>query len=101
RDFDFVDRHGLWTLRISPRGNVFATSSGSRGIQLWDLAKAIPLGKPRANGPFVFSPDGRWLATAEKPPVRLWELATGKAIAELPGHDGAITSLLFAPDGQV
>ena len=101
RDFDYVDRHGYLTLRISPGGNVLAISSHARSVQLWDLAKASPVGKPRASGPFAFSPDGRWLATAEKSTVQLWELATGRAIAELPGHTGAITSLLFAPNGQV
>jgi hypothetical protein len=42
------------------------------------------------------------LATAgESAAVQLWEVATGKPIAELRGHGGSIVGLLFAPDGQV
>jgi hypothetical protein len=69
-------------------------------VQLWDVGKSAPLGAPKDSGTFTFSPDGRWLATAQNTTVRLWELATGKVFAELKGHSRAVTSLLFSLDGQ-
>jgi WD40 repeat protein len=48
----------------------------------------------------VFSPDGRWIATAsEDNTARVWEAATGKELARLK-HDNIVTSVVFSPDGR-
>ena len=65
----------------------------------------------------AFSPDGRTLASGggfnENPAdliqefvlkrhaVRLWDLTTGKQLAELQGHAGPISSVGFSPDGRL
>ena len=49
----------------------------------------------------AFSPDGKTLATAGGDrTLKLWDLATGKEIANLAGHEGFIASLAFSPDGK-
>ena len=59
-----------------------------------------------AFGPFVFgviaafSPDGTRVVTAADDNIaRVWDAATGHAIAVLKGHNGPILSAAFSPDG--
>jgi WD40 repeat protein len=48
----------------------------------------------------VFSPDGRTLAAADDRAVQLWDVATGKRMARLEGHEGKVKCLAYAPDGK-
>ena len=50
----------------------------------------------------VFSPDGRTLATgSDDNTARLWEVATGKEITALRGHENWVKSVAFSPDGKL
>lgn len=51
----------------------------------------------------TFSSDGRFIAVGEKgknPAVRVWELGSGKTLAELHGHKFGVTALAFSPDSR-
>ena len=48
----------------------------------------------------AFSPDGARVVTAsDDKTARVWDAATGKAIAVLSGHDDQVWSAAFSPDG--
>ena len=49
----------------------------------------------------MFSPDGKSLGVREwDNTVRLWDVATGKTIHTLAGHERAVRSVVFSPDGK-
>jgi len=53
-------------------------------------------------GRLAFSPDGAILASADcSSIVHLWEVATGKELRQLRGHESAVLGVAFSPTGRV
>jgi WD40 repeat protein len=48
----------------------------------------------------ALAPGGKVVASADDNSIRLWEVATGKELRRLEGHEGRIYSLAFSPDGK-
>ncbi|QEH31644.1 Serine/threonine-protein kinase PknB [Aquisphaera giovannonii] len=100
-------------MAFSPDGRSLAAGCDPGAVILWDLATGrhvrLRLGDPHRTGPVLslaFSPDGSKLAVSEwavpggATPVTVWEVATGRRIAEYPGRRDRATRLLFAADGR-
>jgi hypothetical protein len=49
----------------------------------------------------AFSPDGRYLATAQHTPeIHVWDVLAGREVGRFESPAGGVVSLLFAPDGK-
>jgi RNA polymerase sigma factor (sigma-70 family) len=99
-------------LAFSPNGQLLVFPNAS-GFGVWDLAAGkklyqLDLGAKVRPGCAVFSSDSKLLAgaTSGNPPnhdhtLHLWDLATGKEIGALKGHESYVTALAVAPKGNV
>jgi RNA polymerase sigma factor (sigma-70 family) len=87
-------------------GTRWLIAGGIGSIRVWDLAtgrevRRLPGHWGLADCPMAVSPDGKKLAaTWEGGQVILRELATGKRLCEPQGHQRAIASIAFSPDGK-
>ena len=106
-------------LVFSPDSALLASvEQGDDTIRLWDIATKQIIAtltghtpevtvsfpsSPRVTG-LSFSPDGTLLASGGRGndgTIRLWNVATGQAIATLEGHQFQVFSLAFSPDGTL
>jgi WD40 repeat protein len=102
----------LWALAISPDSKVIAASDDSGNIRLFDLATQQPLrtiqtttpsddpktGVDEFFGTFIFTPDNKHLIASKRDFTGVWEVATGKQIADL---KFAPRYMALSPDGKL
>jgi RNA polymerase sigma factor (sigma-70 family) len=109
---------------VLPDGKTVLTlDRGAATVGLWDVASgkerrsfrvnpATDANLPCVAGRAALSPDGKALAIGydradnisimyRGVPVRLWDVATGKAGHELNGHINSVDGLTFSPDGRL
>jgi WD40 repeat protein len=106
-------------LAFSPDGKTAASGSRDKTIRLWDLETGKEIRRFEGHSAYVravaFSSDGKRLVSgsgdrnvARLDPdadndcsVRVWEVETGKQLAELSGHSIEACSVAFSPDGML
>ena len=92
----------ITAVAFSPDGRRVAASAGMRAY-VWDVRRPNPIfvGRHESDvGAVAFDPAGRRLATGDDGgSARVWSLA-GRRVTVLTGHEGKVTSLAFAPDGD-
>ena len=102
-----LHRQKVTGLLFDSSGDRLAGGTGAEPqLALWDLKApwgSEPLILQRADtaafGMAAFDPSGHWLATTHGADVALWAL-DGSWPHVLAGHDAAVTSLAFTPDGR-
>jgi len=99
-------RDGVTSVRFSPDGKTLATTSYDSTIRLWQVE---PLARPRLRDDLLggfflqgvaLAPDGRVAAAGSDGITRLWN-RQGKLLHRLIGHGDSVTTLAFAPDGEI
>ncbi|HEY7308480.1 MAG TPA: protein kinase [Gemmataceae bacterium] len=94
---------GTWVaVSLTPAGDRVLVQKPDKGLALWNPAgHDEPKPLPEAVLPASFAPDGKTLATASpKFEVQLWDASGDRPTVRLAGHEHAIRSLVFAPDGR-
>ena len=80
------------------------SGSADRTVKIWELtsrnAARTLRGHTRPVYRLAFTARGNVLASAGDTEIRLWDLDSGRNLAEINEHTGWITSVDFSPDGQ-
>ena len=110
---------GVLTVRFSPDGRHLISGSYDNTARLWDVATGSELQAFKGHSWWVwaaeFSPDGNEIVTAgqdgkaivwQKQPLQAGGQVAAvapmfKQVTEFTGHDGAIYSAKFSPDGKL
>jgi WD40 repeat protein len=78
-------------------------ASGYCDVHLWSAATGAELNRPENNADhfcLAISPDGRTIAAGGLGWIALWDPASGKLRRVLTGHNGRVSAVAFAPDGE-
>lgn len=110
----------LFRLAFNPDGSLLATGDISNGVKLWNVSQAYRSGSESYPEPVhemhqsgipgkpsglvwavVFNPSGDFLASAGGDgQIYLWDVHKGGLVKTFEGHQAAVTSLAFSPDGK-
>jgi WD40 repeat protein len=127
RSITLKPEHGFTSFAFAPNGRTLAAENPDQTVSLWEVASGkerARLGTPPAPAPgpaaqvmwvnivgafgggmdsptLAFAPDGRTLAVkGTDSSVHLWDVAAGKELTPLKGHEGSVTTVAFSSDGK-
>jgi len=95
--------------RLSPDGALLAyLPRGERAVEIWDVDSGVQVAErvleqePELQvTALAWSSDGRRLAAASGPSIRVWDLEAGDAPEHLDGHASSVIALEFASAGAL
>ena len=119
-------KRGVVLAKFSPEGKRILTVTADMSIHVWDAASGVPISTHAASSNSApvnfsaddvaarFSPDGRWVITAERATfspglaekgyisgsVRLLDIGTGQPVSQHMHQDCVVTAVDFSPDGK-
>ncbi|VXD23878.1 hypothetical protein PL8927_790046 [Planktothrix serta PCC 8927] len=85
-------------LNITPDHQYLYRSGAGSGVLIWDWS-GQQIAKLKGYH-ISFSPDGKYIATADDDKAYLWDLS-GKQLREFKGHKFGVWGLSFSPDGKL
>jgi WD40 repeat protein len=109
------NRPAIRSLSFRPDGRTLASAGWGDGgteadsLRLWEVptGTGTAVERCRLKGhtqpaeSVVFSPDGKWVASASiDRTVRLWDAVTGKELHRLEGHRNGVSAAAFSQDGK-
>lgn len=102
---DFLSTYalGVWAVACSPVADILAVGTAYRGVVLCELPALklqTVLETTAAVRSLAFTSDGQLLAAAEASRVQVWDVQTGRHLAELKGHQKQVSSIAFAPQNS-
>ena len=91
-------------LKFSHGGKTLALRGPDRTVLLWNVAKQEVMGtlpKHSTVCATAFRADDEVIATGSRQQIRLWEVASQRLLARIPGQHPQVRSLCFSPDGHL
>lgn len=96
-----IPRSSAYSMVFSEDGARIALGAGYPHVWETDSGKLLleaQLGSPHT---LMFTPDGNQLVAGDRGNgIHVWDLATGKLLATLPGHRRYVTAIAIAPGGK-
>ncbi len=92
-------------LAVSADGKFLAATLKDGGLHVWDLVadrKVMHDAGARVGTASVLSisPDGKTVAAAVGPAIRLWDIPSGREVPAETGHRGSVGAAALSPDGK-
>ncbi|ETO03614.1 WD repeat-containing protein [Reticulomyxa filosa] len=103
----FIGRpSGTTSVKFSPDGNKFVSSSFDKVVRIWDTQLGTEIQTLKGHLDWVldakFSPNGNMIVSSSSDKtIRLWDITTGSELKKLEGHLSSVTAAQFSPDGNI